>query len=79
MLFTTTIALTGDGKRTHSFAVFHISSDQYLKREFKNYFELETEKHFSCSKVKKKIKKGRELNLLTVKESSLIVQEIIPQ
>lgn len=53
MLFTATIAVTGDGKRIHSSAVFYISLDQYLKIELKNYFELDTEKYFFCSKLKK--------------------------
>lgn len=53
MLFTTTIALTGESQ------FFYISSDQYLKLELKKYFELETEKHLFCSKLQN-IQKGEE-------------------
>lgn len=58
-LFAATIALTEGGKRTHSLAVLYISSDKYLKTDLKICMELEIEKHFFCSKLKKTTNKKK--------------------
>lgn len=69
MLFTTTIALTGDGKKTYSLAVFYISSDQYLKIRLKTLFQIRDRKTLLLFYAKKKkLKRGGKLSLLTMKE-----------